>query len=301
MNKEILPTYDLEAAAAALAASGDYRVLRRIEPSSIYCDLGEQEARKGLILDIETTGLSFEEDRIIELGIIPFEYGAETGEVGRVYPPVSFLEDPGRDLPDKIVELTGITTEMVKGKRIEDRAVQVLFDESALVIAHNAGFDRPFVDRRFEFSKGKPWACSWIEVPWSDFGFKCAKLECLLPSKSGAFVDAHRASNDCMALLHILASPFADGTVPMTILLDSARQATCRIWAVQAPFDVKDILKGRGYRWNPGENGDPKAWWVDVRETDLETELEWLKENGYSGRNGPWEVRKFSAKTRYCS
>lgn len=301
MNNKTQPDYDLQAAATALVASGDYRILRKLELSAVYGDLGDQEVRKGLILDIETTGLSFEEDRIIELGIIQFEYGATSGEVGRVNPPVSFLEDPGRDLPSKIVELTGITDEMVKGKRIDDRAVQVLFDESALVIAHNAGFDRPFVDRRLDFSRDKPWACSWTEVPWSDFRFKCAKLECLLPSKSGAFVDAHRATNDCMALLHILASPFPDGTVPMKLLLDSARQATCRIWAVQAPFDVKDILKGRGYRWNPGENGEPKAWWVDVREEGLEAELEWLQENGYSGRKGPWKVVKFSAKTRYCS
>ena len=37
-----------------------------------------------------------------------------------------------------------------------------------------------------------------------------------------------------------------------------------------SPFETKDVLRNRGYRWNPGDNGKWKAWYVDVPREDLE-------------------------------
>jgi DNA polymerase-3 subunit epsilon len=55
--------------------------------------------------------------------------------------------------------------------------------------------------------------------------------------------------DDCHALLEILAHTIArvDGTA-LSLLLENARRKTIRIWAEQAPFDLKDELKTRGYR-----------------------------------------------------
>ena len=51
------------------------------------------------------------------------------------------------------------------------------------------------------------------------------------------------------------------------------------MWATGAPFDCKDELKHRGYRWMPHErNGIPRSWWTDVPPADLEAELAWLAE-----------------------
>ena len=301
MSNQIPSTVDLEDAAKFLEISGAYRVLRRLDTVLTYGDLGDQEVRRGLVLDIETTGLNSTVDRIIEIGIVAFEYGAETGTVGKVDPPVSFFEDPEQALPQKIIDLTGISDEMVKGQRIDDDIVRQLFDSAGIVIAHNAGFDRPFIDRRFDFAAGKPWACSLNEVSWEEYGYRCSKLECLLTNKSGAYFEGHhRAANDCLALLHLLARPFSNNETPMTLLLESAHQDSVRIWATGAPFEVKDVMKEHGYRWNSGGNGDPKAWWIDVPAAHQVSELEWLKEFGYGGREGRWELQSFDAKSRYC-
>ncbi len=77
---------------------------------------------------------------------------------------------------------------------------------------------------------------------------------------AGYFYDKHRATNDCLAAIELLATPLpASGIFGMQRLLKSARQPTWRIWAENSPSDRKDILKARGYRWNPDGTPFPKA------------------------------------------
>lgn len=49
-----------------------------------------------------------------------------------------------------------------------------------------------------------------------------------------------------------------------------------------SPFDRKDILKARGYRWSNGEDGAPKAWWIEVDASNLEAEIRYLQTDIYS-------------------
>jgi len=301
MTSEQHPNPDCEAAANLLDSNDDYRVLRRLEPRRQYADLGNEPIKKGLIIDLETTGLTFRSDNIIELGMVPFEYGIDTGKVGRVEEPISFFEDPGRPIPPEIIKLTGITDDMVRGQRIENPAVRRQFESAHLIIAHNAGFDRPFVDTRFNFVGGKPWACSQKDVPWREMGLPCRALGCLLLHHCSAFFDGHRAGLDCQAVVHLLATPFEDGSIPMKVLLESARAKTYRIWAIDSPFDTKDALKARGYRWNNGTDGRPKAWWREVKADERTAEHEWLTQNVYTGRKDRRQENTLDATTRYTS
>lgn len=290
----------LETAAKALERSGEYQVLRRLHYRPRYAEPTGARVRSALVLDTETTGLDPRNDRIIELAFVRFTYEAETGRVLEVAAPVSYFEDPGRPIPANITDLTGITDAMVKGTRIDDESVGASFVGADLIIAHHAGFDRPFVDQRLPFSRGKPWACSLAEVPWQPAGYATAKLEYLLIKKCGIFFDGHRAADDCLALMHLLATPFEDDVTPLRHLLQSARRKSARIWALSSPFEVKDLLKARGYRWSSGEDGRPKAWWREVFQEDREVELDWLKENAYGGKAGPWRVDEVDAHTRYA-
>ena len=54
-----------------------------------------------------------------------------------------------------------------------------------------------------------------------------------------------------------------------------------RVWAEQSPFELKDILKRRGYRWSDGSDGRPRSWYVDVQENALEDEMIFLKTEIY--------------------
>jgi DNA polymerase-3 subunit epsilon len=149
------------------------------------------------VVDIETTGKNPQRDAILQFCGVPFEYAPATGQVYRMDKAVLFLEDPRRPIPSEITALTGLTDQDVAGKRIEDEVVHALLGDVALVIAHNAGFDRRFLERRLPAFRDRPWACSLAEAPWQGEGFSSSALEFLLYKKCGMFMDAHRADEDC--------------------------------------------------------------------------------------------------------
>lgn len=292
-------TKDLESLAEQLEASPDFRVLRRFVPPSRYHEGDGSATAKGVVVDVETTGLDTLRDKIIEFCGVPFEFEKESGKILGVGEAVTFLEDPGRPIPAEVTRLTSITDKDVAGKSIDEAAVSTMLADVGLVIAHNAGFDRPFVDRRLPAFKGKAWACSQREVPWKAFGASSGALEFLMVKQCGLFFDGHRADADCHAVLRLLQEPFDDGRLPMQLLLESARTPSFKVWALNAPYDKKDVLKQRRYRWSSGEGGLPKAWYTSLPERDLADEEAWLTKAVYD-RGAGWKVERMDARTRYA-
>jgi DNA polymerase-3 subunit epsilon len=267
---------ELEAIATTLEESGDYRVIRRLKERDLFSADDGTQKRIGVILDVETTGLDPTRDEIIELAMLKFEYGFD-GTIYRVLDQFNRLREPTITIPIEITKLTGITPEMVAGKVITPEEVEYFSSPAAVVIAHNAGFDRRFVERAFPVFNTKPWACSFSQVDWVQEGFDGSKLGYLLGG-CGLFHDGHRADEDCRALLEILSRPLPNtGEVALKRLLDTARKPTMRVWAENAPFDFKDILKARGYRWNDGSDGRPRSWWRDLHPEVLESEIAFLR------------------------
>lgn len=290
---------ELEDLARQLEESGDYRVLRRLVPPRRYAESDSLPHRTAIALDVETTGLDPRTDAIIQLSVVAFEYSAETGRIFEVSEPLTSFEDPGRPIPADVVKMTLITDADVAGKRIDDQAVEAVVRRSNLVLAHNAAFDRPFLERRLPVFKDVAWGCSLADVPWRSLGYASSSQECLLMEHCGAFYYAHRADTDALAMVHLLATPLETGDLPLKLLLQSARKKTVRIWAVGAPFDAKDALKGRRYRWNSGDDKRPKAWYRDVREDEQAAEQKWLSDVVYGGASGKWKLDVLDARTRY--
>lgn len=81
-------------------------------------------------------------------------------------------------------------------------------------------------------------------------------------------------------------------------LIDCARRPTVRVWAQSSPFELKDALKARGYRWNDGTDGRPKSWFIDVAEDSRDAELSYLKNEIYQ-RNVDIECRALTALDRF--
>lgn len=299
MDAKLVDRDRLESMARTLEETGDYRVLRRFTPRKFYGSPTPPGVRRGLVVDVEATGLDTATDAIIELGLVAFEFDADGGIYG-VEPARNWFEDPGRPIPPDCVTLTGITDEMVRGQRIDDEAVQAELSRAHLVIAHNAGYDRRMLERRFPAFAGKHWACSQEEVPWQRFDCRGKKLDYILYRTCGEFHTGHRAGDDCLATLHVLATPRDGDTSPMALLLDSARRPTWRLWALGTPIETKDLLKARGYRWFPGSDRRPKTWYRDLTQADVDAEQVWLREQAYGGRqNPPWQLEKFTGLERY--
>ncbi|WP_049819911.1 3'-5' exonuclease [Bradyrhizobium japonicum] len=298
-DEHTLDPADLPAMAEALSRSPDYRVLRRLVARPTYMPTVGQEVRTGILLDTETTGLDHAKDEIIELGMVKFDYTPE-GRIVGVRDTFSAFNEPSAPITAEVTALTGITNEAVAGQKFDDAAVTAFAESGVITIAHNSSFDRRFVERYWPVFEQKAWACSMSEIDWRKHGFVGAQLGYLL-NGAGFFHQAHRAVDDCHALLEVLASELPTaGSTALALLLETARKPTMRVWAEQTAFELKDSLKRRGYRWNDGSDGRPKSWFRDVDETALNDEIAFLRTEIYMQDVEP-TVQRLTAFTRFSS
>ena len=290
---------DDESLARRLEATGGYKILRRLVPRTPTPAPALYTGKIGIILDFETTGLDPAKDEIIEVAMVKFRY-SEMDEVTGVSGIFQSFNEPSISIPTLVTDLTGITFEMVAGHRIDRAALDAFVADANIVIAHNAAFDRKFAERLLPIFEHKHWACTQTEIDWRKYGFGSAKLGYLL-ADIGYFHNAHRAIDDCHALIEILAHPLAaTAQSAFAELIECARRTTVRVWAQRSPFDLKDMLKARGYRWNDGSDGRPKSWFIDVDEDTRDAELSYLKKEIYQ-REIDIECRAMTALDRFSN
>jgi len=282
-----------------LTSTGNYKVIKRFTPVEHYNEANDDvEIKIGIYLDTETTGMDHDECKVIELAMVPFEFDSY-GNIYRILPEYNAFQDPGEPIPELITKITGITDEMVKGQSIDLQQVAKCLSKAVIVIAHNARFDRPFCEGLLEDFKDISWACSIADVNWNAEGFEGVKLE-FLAYKYGFFFEGHRATVDCQAGVELLSQTLPKSDIPvLKQLLDNARRTDVRLWADKAPFDMKDKLKKRGYRWSPGDAGKRKAWYKDLPEDKLEEEMLYLNEHIYPRAVGVLPTDRLNAKIRY--
>lgn len=285
--------------AVRLEQDPDFRVLRRLVPTS---DFGPPPAtpdtRRVLVLDTETTGLSHQADKIIELAMLLVQVDADTGLPFGLVDILEGFEDPGMPIPPVATEVTGIDDAMVQGHRLDDAQVAAMVARADLIVAHNAGFDRPFVEARFPVFAGKAWACSFADIDWKAAGAGSSKLSALAQDH-GWFYDAHRAQVDCHALLQVLARPVPKTTTTgLAQLIAAANSPSFKLRATGAPFESKDQLKVRGYRWD----AEARVWFCTLADAQrLEDELAWLKAEVYGRRSARVDVEALDSLVRYSA
>jgi DNA polymerase-3 subunit epsilon len=103
---------------------------------------------------------------------------------------------------------------------------------------------------------------------------------------------------DCRALIEILSRPLpVSGVYAMQRLLEAAKEPSLRLWATGSPFDSKDRLRERGYRWEAAV----KTWSRLVPKADARAESEWLKAEVYNGRAAQIDVEVLDATVRFSS
>ena len=266
--------------AAKLAQSPDYQVLQRLNPIQ---DFTPNTASSGVpkhqvcIIDTETTGLDTEQCELIELGYQVVEFDAN-GQFYRVLCAKNFLNEPEEPIPPEVTQVTHLTDEDVRGHKIPWDEVIADIESVQLCVAHNAGFDRPIVERYADVFKQKVWGCSVRQIKWLELtGVGSRSQEMLCWKLGGFFYDAHRALDDVQALTQLLSQSVGEPPYPVfQALLTAVREQKVLIKATGAPFDLKDALKQRGYRWQPAQ----RVWQKMLNASESERELTWLKENG---------------------
>ena len=207
-------------------------VERPVEP-----DEPDGDASPFCVLDIETTGLSPERDAIIEIAVIRSEtLDGVTRE--RV---LHELVRPAGNIPKRIRELTGITNETVADADTIDRVLPrvAAFVGDARVIAHNAHFDRRFLEHNARLMgatfAGNEWVCTMRMAQRVPLG-RPYKLAALAERLDVPDRGSHRALDDCRATIGVYRAvrrllggsvslaplaPADDGLVPAEVAYDA--------------------------------------------------------------------------------
>jgi len=260
-------------------------------PMKLLEPVGDE--KKMVLLDVESTGGNINDDEITELGMVSILYSPFAGKVTSIEKVISLFDDPGKPIPEKITELTGITDGMVKGEKIDETLVVEWLQDATFIVAHYAYFDRNMFEKRFSRLTDYSWACSIQGIDWKSLGFRNLSLDVLL-MRLGWFFDAHRATVDCLAmawLFHLVPEAFQS-------LISKAQKRSVRIHAVGAPFSVKDYLKERNYHWFNDGDVSGKYWWREVPVGQLEEEKYFL-DNLYQQGSKKAEYFYLDASNRY--
>ena len=159
-----------------------------------------------VVFDIETTGLSSENDRITEIGAVKIENG-------KIVDRFNEFVNPEIDIPYKIIELTGITNDMVCGAdSIREILPEFLeFTKDSVVVAHNAAFDTGFIKKNAE-RLGLLFESAILDtIPLAKFllkDLKTFKLNVIAKHLGISLENHHRAVDDAKATAEILLHCF---------------------------------------------------------------------------------------------
>ena len=242
-------------------------------------DSYDQEIFKIALLDIETTGLNKQSDQIVELAIKVVAVQKLTGELLGVIDSYESFNDPGQPISESAMRVNRITNEMVSGYEIDWSIAESLLKVSDIIVAHNAQFDRGFIDQKLPVSRSKIWACSMKDIDWFERGFTNNKQE-LLCIWHGFFFESHRAMGDVDALIHLVTHfSYELNELPFGELIQNSYKPIYKISATNSDFETKDTLKANGYNWD----SELRVWWKTIKREEIENEKEWLTENVYHG------------------
>jgi DNA polymerase III subunit epsilon len=186
-----------------LAATGDFRVLRRLpQIGEVWAQSSPIVDRlamtKIVVVDVETTGLDPATAKIIEIAIVTLSICDKTGTLLDVQPPQSWLDDPGEPLTEEIKQLVGLTDRDLAGQRFDDEAIRTALDDADIICAHNVAFDYSHLIKRFPGLENG-WACSLKDIAWwehHNLGQLGLSVGALLASAGYFAAEAHRAGPD---------------------------------------------------------------------------------------------------------
>ncbi|WP_242416525.1 DNA polymerase III subunit epsilon [Sphingomonas panni] len=284
-----------ETLAMLLERHPDYRVQRRLRPISRYGGSPSRDGGcvSGCAVRVGTTGSDHLQHALSELSMQCFRADA-SGRITHAGPAFSWLGDTGEHVPG-IGKRTCHDEFAVAGRRICEAEATSLILDADFVVAHDAGFDRPFVEKRLPLAAGRPWICSMRDVDWGAFGFDGTGLRGLL-AQMGWFYGTSNADADVSALLRLL--DHAPETGP-TVLARAIATAASPGWIVEAhhaPLGAGDLLRTRGYRWDATR----RRWWTEVPTEAFDEEVEWASLNVYAGRGRP-NFRRTDWTCRYAA
>ncbi|MDU0111773.1 3'-5' exonuclease [Psychrosphaera aquimarina] len=211
-------------------------------------------------LDLETTGLSFEQDEIIEIGAVVWDTHSNK--------PVAMLnhlvQQPTKlPLADIIVQITGITDKDLTEFGIQEKQAisefAALANKCEFIVAHNGNqFDKKFICKalnKYSFQLNIPWIDSMVDVP---FNSSTKQLVHLAAEHKFLNPFSHRALFDVLTMLKV-CSEYDWNEV-------AKRSQSPEVTVIaKVSKDDRQLAKDKGFRWDPNSY----KWFKTYKECDL--------------------------------
>lgn len=175
----------------------------------------------GLIVDVETTGLSPFSDEIIEIGMILFSFSPRDGRILRIIETYQSFRQPSCRLSPYAQKVHGINHHDINGHCPDHSKVDLLIAQSEFIIAHNAQFDHAFFSRLYPSSYQYRWFCSMSGIQWRKKGTRSRRLSELCDHFGITVNSPHRALVDASMTLKLLSVIGSEGTTHLYELLNS--------------------------------------------------------------------------------
>jgi len=215
-------------------------------------------------IDVETTGINQETDRVIEIGAALWD--TDLGQPVKMLSEL-VIEVPDLSLPSLIEELTGISTAMLHkfGKAPSDllfAQLDEMIEECDACVAHNATFDKGFMTNFYERNNrkfpDKTWVCTLNDV---DYPASIRQKSLIYLAATHGFVNpfSHRALTDVLSMFKVLS--FYD----LQKTMENAASPRLELVAIVS-YDNRGLAKDLGFRWD----GGTKKWKKQVRENEFD-------------------------------
>jgi DNA polymerase III alpha subunit (gram-positive type) len=218
---------------------------------------------KILGIDFETEGLLPEKHKITEVGMCL--YDTEMRAPVRIS---GFLLKGGL-ITAEIERITGITQAMLDtygySPEAAVKAIAQMANFADYLCAHNAPFDKGFLEELFkrqEFNlQEKPWIDTRTDLPPEAYAKgKSASLRYLCADHNFTY-DAHRAVNDVLAMLRLVAMYDLDTIIKRSQIKNVEVRA-------QVSYNDRLLARERGYYWK----SELKQWRRPMKADEVEAE-----------------------------
>jgi DNA polymerase-3 subunit epsilon len=216
-----------------------------------------------LAIDIETSGINPEEDRITEIGAVLWD--VKNKRPVQMIDHLISTEETDKPIKENVTKINGITDKLLT-KFGDDMGFVLsrldgMFQNADYWVAHNADFEKSFLYKIYPDLESKSCIDTMKDVPYPD-RMDTRKLEFLAALHGFINYFPHRALFDALTCLKLLSY------YPFEEILKWASAEELRIKALVS-YEQRGLAKNLLYQWSP----EQKIWHKTIKDFQLDEEI----------------------------
>ncbi|MBF0245950.1 MAG: hypothetical protein HQL31_11885 [Planctomycetes bacterium] len=215
---------------------------------------------------------------IFELGVHIFEIQKSPARFVKSIARQRWFNDPGGDLPDYVFERAEVSREEVEGQSIDGEALQKLLEGIEVIIAHDAGALRPFMEKILPELEKSLFGCSRNQVDWRSKGFESRSLH-YLSRDHGWWFENDSSLAECAAIVKLLNEEDDEsGRSYLDELIGRCQEPLIEVEAKATPRDRR-LLSKEFFKFSPRD----QVWYRVMGESTLKRVRATLENRGFEG------------------